>query len=105
MVEVCSHHLHTEPEPPSERLGRPVERNLERILLDCLHKDPSGRPPSASVLHDRLLACADYGSWTAIAARQWWAEHGGALRKRKDQTPDAAGAKTIAVDFDRARST
>jgi len=26
VVEVCAHHLHTDPVPPSERLGRPVER-------------------------------------------------------------------------------
>jgi len=26
IVEVCAHHLHTDPVPPSERLGRPVER-------------------------------------------------------------------------------
>ena len=29
LVEVCSHHLHTQPVPPSERLGRPLPAALE----------------------------------------------------------------------------
>jgi serine/threonine-protein kinase len=33
-VEVCGHHLHTKPEPPSTRLGRAFPADLER-LLDC----------------------------------------------------------------------
>ena len=45
LVEVCSHHLHTAPEPPSARLARPVDPELESLILDCLAKDPAARRP------------------------------------------------------------
>ena len=32
VVEVCSHHLHTPPLPPSERLGRPLPSQLEAVI-------------------------------------------------------------------------
>ena len=44
LVEVCAHHLHTRPVPPSERLGRPLPAALEAIVLACLEKDPARRP-------------------------------------------------------------
>ena len=43
-VEACSHHIHSQPEPPSQRLGRPVPAALERLLLRCLEKDPGAAP-------------------------------------------------------------
>jgi serine/threonine-protein kinase len=80
VVEVCAHHLHTKPEPPSERLGRPVAPDLERLILACLAKRPDDRPGSASVLRDRLLACEAAGSWTNARAAEWWATHRHELR-------------------------
>ena len=44
LVEVCSHHLHTTPEPPSKRLDSPVPADLEALVLECLEKDPARRP-------------------------------------------------------------
>jgi serine/threonine-protein kinase len=71
-VEVCSHHLHTRPDPPSERLGRPVPAGLERLVLACLEKDPALRPASALDLRDALGALADVGHWGEREAREWW---------------------------------
>ena len=71
-VEVCSHHLHTRPEPPSERLGRPVPAGLERLVLACLEKDPALRPGSALELRDALGALDDVGHWGEKEAREWW---------------------------------
>jgi hypothetical protein len=51
-VEVCSHHLHTQPEPPSQRLGQTVPGGLEQMILACLEKDPARRPASAAELAD-----------------------------------------------------
>ncbi len=73
LVEVCSHHLHTAPEPPSARLGRPVPAALEAILLACLEKDPARRPGSALILRDALCAAPGVGEWSEDAARAWWA--------------------------------
>ena len=71
-VEVCSHHLHTLPEPPSERLGRPVPAGLERLILACLEKEPARRPGSAAELRDALGDLDDVGRWGEREAREWW---------------------------------
>jgi serine/threonine-protein kinase len=72
LVEVCSHHLHTRPEPPSARLGRPVPPALEEILLACLEKDPERRPASAHALRDALRQVPGVAEWSEDDARAWW---------------------------------
>jgi serine/threonine-protein kinase len=79
LVEVCSHHLHSLPEPPSKRLGEPLPADLETLLLDCLEKDPSRRPAGARELRRRLEACAAFGGWTEDHARTWWKENAAAV--------------------------
>jgi len=71
-IEVCGHHLHTTPEPPSRRSGRPIAADLERVLMDCLAKDPARRPHSADELARRLRACADADRWTESDAERCW---------------------------------
>ncbi len=80
VVEVCAHHLHSQPEPPSARLGAPVSADLEALLLACLAKRPEERPASAAALRERLRACAKAGAWTTQRAAQWWAAHRHELR-------------------------
>jgi serine/threonine protein kinase len=91
IVEVCAHHLHSLPEPPSARLGVPVPRDVEEVVLECLAKRPDDRPASAQVLRERLLACAAAGRWTNARAAQWWAAHRDALRSQRVKTapPDS----------------
>jgi serine/threonine-protein kinase len=79
LVEVCSHHLHTKPEPPSSRVEGGLPADLEGLVLDCLEKNPARRPPSAGEVRRRLEACADFGRWTENEARQWWRENGARL--------------------------
>ncbi|MDB4982812.1 MAG: serine/threonine kinase, partial [Myxococcales bacterium] len=74
-LEVCAHHLHSNPERPSTRLGAPVAPDLEAVLLACLAKRPEDRPASAHVLRERLAACRGAGRWTNARAAQWWAGH------------------------------
>jgi len=80
IFEVCAHHLHSVPEPPSARLGAPVTADLETVLLACLAKRPEDRPASAHVLRERLLACAAAGRWTNARAAEWWSVHRHQLR-------------------------
>ena len=80
IVEVFAHHLHSQPEAPSARLGAPVAADLETLLLACLAKRPEDRPASAHVLRDRLRACTSAGRWTNDRAAQWWAAHRHELR-------------------------
>jgi eukaryotic-like serine/threonine-protein kinase len=70
MVEICGHHLHTEPEPPSRR--RPLAGDLERVILSCLAKDPAARPQTAAALIGALEACVDARSWSQRDAEAWW---------------------------------
>lgn len=71
-MQVIQSHLNATPESPARRLGRPLPSKLERIVLDCLEKDPSRRPESAQALADRLAACDDVEPWTSEEARLWW---------------------------------
>jgi hypothetical protein len=71
-VEMCVHHLHTPPEPPSQRLASAIEPALERLILCCLAKDPAERPASAAELEALLAACPDPEPWNAEQAQAWW---------------------------------
>jgi len=73
-VEVCAGHLHSPVESPSARLGAPVPPDLERLVLDCLAKEPSARPKDALEFIERLDACAGVGTWTARDRETWWRE-------------------------------
>ena len=81
LVEVCGHHLHSAPEPPSRRLGSPVPADLEKVLLECLEKDPSNRPKDAAALGEGLRRCQAFGEWTTDKARRWWTGHATGLRQ------------------------
>ncbi|HEX2873416.1 MAG TPA: serine/threonine-protein kinase [Polyangiaceae bacterium] len=80
IVEVCAHHLHSAPEPPSTRLRGPVAADLESLILDCLAKRPEARPASARVVRERLLACSNAGGWTNDDAAAWWSSRRTRLR-------------------------
>ena len=87
VIEVCGHHLHTKPEPPSARLGRALPPDLEGLLLDCLEKDADRRPQTAAALQQRVRDCRAYGGWDRQRARDWWRENGENLRKDRTSLP------------------
>jgi len=91
LVEVCSHHLHTTPIPPSERLGQPLPHDLEAVILSCLEKDPELRPQSARDLRGRLGACEDAGRWSEQDGAEWWARRSRRHTKSGDALPAQAG--------------
>jgi serine/threonine-protein kinase len=65
-------HVHAEPVPPSARLGKPLPRELDHFVLDCLRKRPEDRPRDAAALLDRILTIPAGGVWTNAHARAWW---------------------------------
>jgi serine/threonine-protein kinase len=83
-LELIHHHLQTEPESLSRRLGRPIPPKLEAVVLSCLAKDPDQRPESARALADALHACDDVPPWNEMEARRYWRER--ALRKSAAKT-------------------
>src|SRR4029450_11799441 len=86
-IEVCAHHLQTKPEPPSVRLGRAVPPDLEKVLLDCVEKDPARRPQTAAALQQRVRECRAYGAWDRERARCWWQENGDGVRDDHTKLP------------------
>ena len=81
-VVVFSHHLETAPEPPSVRLGRPLPRQLETVLLGALAKDAARRPQTAREFAQLLKACSDVAPWTEAEAAAWWRERAAAVRRQ-----------------------
>jgi serine/threonine-protein kinase len=101
IVEVCAHHLHSTPPPPSQK--RPVPADVERVILSCLAKDRADRPESAEALSRLLDGCRDAGTWTEADAEAWWA--GKAEPSRSAPEPKKAPADrpqlTLVCDLER----
>lgn len=73
MIELCSHHLHTAPMPPSAYANVPSA--LESLVLECLSKKPDDRPRTATELVQRLEACAAADPWSVAEALLFWESH------------------------------
>ncbi len=71
-LETIHHHLQSEPEPLSRRLGRPVPEQLEGVILGCLAKEPDQRPESAKALARALASCEGVQPWDEAGAQAWW---------------------------------
>ena len=70
--DVLIHQVKTMPPKPSDRLGKPIRSDLEKLLMQCLAKDPDQRPPNASSLEQALAYCESAGTWTQKEAEAWW---------------------------------
>lgn len=103
VVEVCSHHLHSPPVPPSARVHTRVPAALEQAILSCLAKNPLDRPTAAE-LRARLLRGA-LEPWPEEDARAWWDRvgHRSAERRVRSgvQLSGAADASAATVDLSR----
>ncbi len=82
VIEICGHHLHTAPVPPSQRLGRPLPAALEAWVLACLAKDPAARPQTAALAAQALGRCG-VPAWSDDEARSWWATKGRGLKTER----------------------
>lgn len=66
-------HARRQPVPPSARTEVPVRPDLERLILQCLAKQPAERPQSAEELRERFQSLAH--GWTREDASRWWNVH------------------------------
>ncbi|MDB4976314.1 MAG: hypothetical protein JWN48_4655 [Myxococcaceae bacterium] len=98
VLEICGHHLHSEPLPPSQRVSFPIAADLEALILACLEKQPARRPADAGALQLALRACQDARRWDEAEARAWFSAHRAALRERQARTV-VSGEATVAVDL------
>jgi serine/threonine-protein kinase len=99
VVEVCAHHLHTAPVPPSERLGRALPDDLQALVMSCLEKDPTRRPQSARVVITLLQALGCYSEFTPEAATAWWNRVKNAPRPSDEPRPSTGSSRTLAIDW------
>jgi serine/threonine-protein kinase len=86
-------HATAPPEPASTRAPGTVPEALDRLILDCLAKDKTARPPSALALQQRLDAIAFAEPWSEARAATWWREHvspAAPLPRRGTHEPTAA---------------
>jgi serine/threonine-protein kinase len=93
LVEICGHHLHTEPSSFADQ-GIDVPREVEEIVMRCLAKEPDDRFEDAAALHDALRRCSLHGAWSHEDAEEWWRSRKvelAALRPtaESDETDDA----------------
>ncbi len=77
-LQLIAKHLQTAPVPPSERTGRTIPPELERLVLKCLAKNAADRPQNAAELQQALEWIPTEG-WGEDQAKQWWLT--------KDSTP------------------
>jgi len=95
VVEICARHLHDAPERPSTPAGRPIDPDLEALILECLEKDPEGRPADGASLAERLERL-DLSGWSVERARAWW--DGFAETREGAEPADASSPTQLAVD-------
>ena len=73
-MRVFMDHAHTEPPPPSRRLGTALPAEVDAFVLDCLRKNPGDRPLDARELLNRIKADHLDRGWSSAAAESWWQE-------------------------------
>jgi serine/threonine-protein kinase len=74
-IRMALHHVETAPAPFSRESGGVVSLALERIVLECLAKDPRHRPQTAGELSERLGTLGLEKTWTRRDAEIWWRNH------------------------------
>ncbi|BBM88240.1 serine/threonine protein kinase [Candidatus Uabimicrobium amorphum] len=97
-ADVCRHQVKTKPRLPSEVLGKPINKELEDIIMRCLRKKPRERPLNAQVLYKLLKNCQT--DWGQEKAKLWWREN--AERVYTDLDSSKVKEKhldTITIDF------
>jgi serine/threonine-protein kinase len=99
VMEICAHHLHSKPEPPSARLGRPLPEALERAILTGLHKQPEDRFPTVRAFREALAKCLEGARWSEADAQAWWSQHREPLAALAKKTPVSHSGRTVAVDL------
>jgi serine/threonine-protein kinase len=99
IMEVCLHHLHTEPLPFAEVASREVPAGLEALIFACLQKSQNDRPASGQELADALDRLK-VGSWTRADAEAWWDTFGGKIDQARESLPPSGTEQTLAIDLD-----
>jgi serine/threonine-protein kinase len=71
-----------DPVTPPSQVRPGIPRDLERVVLICLAKDPAERYPDAASLERALGACACADNWDQDLSARWWRDYGRAPAPR-----------------------
>jgi len=76
-IGLLMQHVNAMPAAPSTRTDLPIPEALDRLVLECLAKDPKDRPQSAKDLMGRFAEIGRNGleQWTEQRAKVWWETH------------------------------
>jgi serine/threonine-protein kinase len=74
-IGMIFNHVNTPPVPPSHRTELEIPSQLERLIMDCLEKDPNRRPSSVRAVTRRLEAIMGLEPWSRDRADRWWQTH------------------------------
>ena len=87
-------HVNDPVDPPSEVTENEIPAALERVVIECLAKDPADRPASARELAERLgAAVAGEAPWDEARAQRWWDLH----RPQPRSAPPRPETETLTV--------
>jgi serine/threonine protein kinase len=71
-LEIIQKHSSSAPERPSLRVRRPINPELESLIMKCLAKKREDRPGSAAELGEALANLSLECQWTTKDAEHWW---------------------------------
>jgi len=74
-MAVLMQHSNVAPLPPSTVSEVTIPAAMDALVLECLSKDTSLRPPTADVLWQRLDKLSVHAGWDQQRARRWWELH------------------------------
>ncbi len=72
-VKMMLQHIQSVPAPPSRYAEQEVPPELDRVILQCLAKNPDERPSDTMKVAAMLAGLRD--PWTKDRAEQWWGTH------------------------------
>jgi serine/threonine protein kinase len=97
VVEILMRHVQEPPEPPSVRLGQPVDPALEALIVRALAKDPARRHADASAFRYELNTVMEM---LELVKRR---RSSGAIPKIAEPPPPSQREVAIATAFERSR--
>jgi hypothetical protein len=80
-MEIGYHAMKTPAPRVSEKVNFKIPTMLDRLIGDCLAKDPAARPGSAQEMIEILNAIEDVSRWEQKDARRWWETHAERIRE------------------------
>jgi serine/threonine-protein kinase len=100
-LDMAVRHVREQPAAPSTVAELPIPEELDRLVLDCLAKNPDDRPMDAGALEDRLARFVFEEPWTQERARIWWKLHLPLRDAEREDRMDQASLRPLAWTWGR----